>query len=1351
MADFYFFTDLNLIGSYSTPLGGGYHGLEFGPAVRGNSGSYKDFNVSSIHYAAESDNAAGVDAVSAKNPAAYAVCDGQLFCIEVPDTIPGVVPENSGGKLVDIIFKPLVQPEKGPRVRYYIYRSVLMRSIVDGNGNILPAGSDFETDLTTAINAGKPAAMASAPVKGSIIGLHPNGLAAYTDSFDPTQALSDSSPVDAIFNKRHTNTIPTFLGEIKAGQKLGYFPRKQQFWPFSGPINAKARSMSYFGFEIVLEDPHYQPTIGQLRTRSAGTNDTDPFLQAREKAHIIEVARPNTTDPVFIEEHNKEATLHYLDTAAFYGGFAAPSKRDNLVAFGIAPSETTASRFVVCTGVNRADRAKEVYASVLVGKGRTAANPNFRNLNRVYVDLRNQFGYSLNLFEELGTTRHDGYLEDMAIDWGTGVIQPMCSRNKTRGHFPVLTLERFVVGPSDVYRMPEEVTVRDGAIAAKLRFRQLNDGTSAHYSALVVVGAFHRGTGSAQKVEDPSSRFTVLDHALGGGEVGPLEMLWSSVKPDPNKPWVAIAQYCRIVVLWHRDEIPATVPLTPHDAGYVHGPVPRLERYEYLDNLWCPFDLALSAQQLPPDGYVSSCYRESTYFDNLAGDGCDHLADIGIAFETTAAGAFYTLFVNSAEPRFGALNHSSALPAGLRAFSQPGAVSGAFLAGVARIANDLLGSTRQFAFITRGPDFIVDGLRNPVLRHIASIFTASPDGYDPMPFGFFALSFSATDWQTMRQTYLDAFTTSGTPNLRGFRTFLALVNDGFFKTGRTQYTRFKVYLRGFQVANGRVELRDVDTTVYYYLAHPGYDASGNDRIARLSGESEAGSAYRIRKDTYSTQAGPIVHQVIESRLAFARDMHMSWRDLIVFREHVRSIIAEVWSSTSNLGLWEITGIHGAPPYGPAAITAGAVASDPQIRADRPFSGSDGDIRITLACPGEYGWIPPGTALVAARKELRGRRSYVRRRRLACFYCQFPDARVNHPQRNAADLAKIHGNTFAHEFGHLLGLDDRYNSYGRVYVLNGRPQVADEPNAYPPSVFLPASVDPHYGVRYRWFFNLMAQMRGVPDDLSTLPFLHAGTSLLEAALTSEYNGYRPTARLSLNPALRQAVFVTQAQWQYVLDYRNESVDGSGSGFFRHLSADVPSPANVFNGSFVGFNGVIGDCTPLVTDDHATIGAAGEGAMAARINPAIRFHGWFKCDALTAMLDRTDDARTGGLQTLRRLIVDFSLALSTLPFDLAVDNPAEPPNAEDGDRYNIERIYQYYISEATWGPHTPCLANTSIHDPATVADRGKDLWELEDQQNLIDAGDPVSPSDDIRYDHHPNRAPIIELIGGSFDRP
>ncbi|WP_028978947.1 hypothetical protein [Sporocytophaga myxococcoides] len=202
MANFYFFTDIDLLSSQAQ-IGA------FGPA--GSSGGKDKYQVTSIHSSSSDSNA-------------YAISDG-VVCVQE---------DGSNANLVNLILKPLSQPPFAfSKIKFIIYRGIKKDSLFNGNEIAVSTSND----LTKSIWESQTAKNASTGTSEN-----PPKEALGIDLKAP--AFPDSGSIDDIFYRDNVaNQFPV----VKSGWKIGKF------------------NASSFGIEILTESIGFDPKLSVAR------------------------------------------------------------------------------------------------------------------------------------------------------------------------------------------------------------------------------------------------------------------------------------------------------------------------------------------------------------------------------------------------------------------------------------------------------------------------------------------------------------------------------------------------------------------------------------------------------------------------------------------------------------------------------------------------------------------------------------------------------------------------------------------------------------------------------------------------------------------------------------------------------------------------------------------------------------------------------------------------------------------------------------------------------------------------------------------------------------------------------
>ena len=170
-------------------------------------------------------------------------------------------------------------------------------------------------------------------------------------------SLPDSTQLDEVFATVYTAVQ---FWNIQAGDTLGKFDKNS------------------IGFEIILDALFYKPTLELTRS-------SETYVRVKSL-----ITSPLQKD-FFEHWHDKETILNFLDPCAFWGSFY---------------NEKLSVRV---SGVRERWQGIEIYTNVL---------SKFVNKNTAYIDIRNEFNYSINYFKNYGISATDN-TTDMKISRGT--------------------------------------------------------------------------------------------------------------------------------------------------------------------------------------------------------------------------------------------------------------------------------------------------------------------------------------------------------------------------------------------------------------------------------------------------------------------------------------------------------------------------------------------------------------------------------------------------------------------------------------------------------------------------------------------------------------------------------------------------------------------------------------------------------------------------------------------------------------------------------------------------------------------------------------------------------------------
>jgi hypothetical protein len=429
-----------------------------------------------------------------------------------------------------IILKPKQQPPLGlPPIKYFIYKGVDPTSLVSGNSIFASADVPF----TERVNAAWDSKGGANPFSNSAGSL---GLAFAANTTNPG-AFEDDMPIDNFFYRPN----PDFqLPEVKAGEKIGSF----------------ASATVEIGFEIVLEKLGHIATIGSAR--SAETVITVPNAG-------LTSAAPDNYDH-FLHWHQKEASLAYMDPCAFFGSFS-----ESKVFTKSAATES------------KCDSAQEIYDNILV---------KFQNKHKIYLDIRNDYGQSLNYFKDYGfdITLENGAGSTVALSTATSWPQYRCEL-------------------SDAATAGE---VKGNFFYTGLRLPKGQNNVPLVYLSRAFVKQ-HKKLKQKDKVQHPSR---VVNGALESF-IAPVKLSLPLIKDSSGADQFCCGYFKINYYDYDRSQQPTLTSLAPSKEFYLNG-------------LFRPLDMTQTIMQAEGDLHFT-IWHEEVLVSRAALDGPSYIASVGIA------------------------------------------------------------------------------------------------------------------------------------------------------------------------------------------------------------------------------------------------------------------------------------------------------------------------------------------------------------------------------------------------------------------------------------------------------------------------------------------------------------------------------------------------------------------------------------------------------------------------------------------------------------------------------------------------------------------------------------------------
>lgn len=278
---------------------------------------------------------------------AYAVVNGTAFIQPQWDVSTNAFSTT----LVNIVIKPLGSHQINfTSIEYLIYRGIKKSDFFDTNGDFLPendpGNSGFLKEVWLDWRSALNNNLTGSPISKNRVGIH----------YD---SENDNFLLDNVFLKNKILSVngnqPVQLASVSEGMSLGHFMAGIEI-----------------GFDIILKDKFFNPTLGYVRAADSIITVSTPSGGEFEGNQSIQSMR------------DREQILNFIDPAVFFMLFI-----DEGVDYRISTSNI-----------------KQTVQGIYPLAASFAAK--FQTKNTVYIDLRNEFGNSLNYFKDNQGVSTDG-------------------------------------------------------------------------------------------------------------------------------------------------------------------------------------------------------------------------------------------------------------------------------------------------------------------------------------------------------------------------------------------------------------------------------------------------------------------------------------------------------------------------------------------------------------------------------------------------------------------------------------------------------------------------------------------------------------------------------------------------------------------------------------------------------------------------------------------------------------------------------------------------------------------------------------------------------------------------------
>ncbi len=495
----------------------------------GTAGGKDKYRITNLHTIKTGDNALAI-----------VVCDG-MICIQEDD---------SG--TYSIILMPNYQPPFDfPFIKYFIYKGIKRESLVKtgtteiADGASIPFLKTIRDDIEHWTDPDNDITKSD-----EILGLKYTSPFPYVINNNSNDLFADDQPLDNFFYY----PSPDFqLPTVKAGEKIGEFDTE-------------------FGFEIVLERLGYEPQIKLARTKvnyievDAIDNPLNEARHSSGKTWAVDDA------DYFLHWHEKEQCLNYIDPCAFYGSFCGTK------VFYFDPSKT--SKRTKCNS------PEEIYNDILDKIG-------FWNKNKIYLDIRNDYGYSLNYYKDYG--------ESIAF-FNKDDNEQNVSFKTTKGKWSISCFEISMVNIAGNIK-------RKKFFNTQLALPNNNNNVPLVYLSKAYVKNFRR-LRRKHRVQTPSK-------TLSTDFLEPIELTFITVKDGTDK---FISNYYKLN-LYDKNRTASNATINP--------PLTPSKEY-YLNGLFRPLDLKQNSI-IRDDSFRYTIWHEELLVDQTEYGGPQFIAQVGIA------------------------------------------------------------------------------------------------------------------------------------------------------------------------------------------------------------------------------------------------------------------------------------------------------------------------------------------------------------------------------------------------------------------------------------------------------------------------------------------------------------------------------------------------------------------------------------------------------------------------------------------------------------------------------------------------------------------------------------------------
>lgn len=1026
MSKFYFYTDINQVSAQAAADA-------FGPDP---SNPTTRFNISNKF--------SGTDA------RAYAVCDGDIVLIDdVIDDQNQVIPDQ-----INLVLKPFHQPKQDlGHILVYVYRGIKKSSLIDTTASpaiIKPYDNNVATEKIK--------------LRKIIYDNYQRLLNQPNSTYPPdpearmffaNESAGSATPLIKSFYK----TGESQFQRVKAGDVIGIFD-------------------SVFGFDIVVEEIGYDPDVAFAR-----------------KSHFyIDVSTYQSTPQAtrFQNNNAREVILRYIDPCAFFGSFY----HHKLFL------QTTDSQ----TGNDSDEKLtdQEVYEKLLEGPSQ---NHYFFNRNVIYLDIRNELNYSIDYFENYGTNSG----RNIFLSFDNTTLPAAVDYYNELWPLKRIFLSDFVGGNPNNTGNENQF------------YLNFPKGDNALPILFVSQGDIEISENFFEKIKKRKKRFLPLFYYQDPNSLN--APTFTSIVDDQQKSLCfivpnyqansqtePISTYVRLKYLKTITYYPE-----PESSGTVLRAVRPLDHIFQPHLMKTRLDAGISSQM------NSSVFNQEIAVDHLSESNQYYMADVGMIQNENGS---VTLF-SGAKEKYIANRNKISKSLGLRSFfgsSHNGSSTSALVNSLDSISWTEVELTEE-PLDSSGNYYKMEmiGLNSDVANRIT---------HDPLD--FVSVTFNSDEYASI------LYAVQNNDFLPDFRIALARksVYSGTHQfqpvgTSITQnlvFIKFEYLLRGYSInSSGDIEVLEVSipqlsnnspvtgSKLFKYVAANKYlrisaqDApvSRGNIVPRIGQFINALDGLKTKPKLLSGKSYEVENvgtdYYIKTTLYMKQGSGLAEDDFRTLCIYAAKNISLVWNSTTNSGLpsMEDQFVNVIDPENPAwiggtAMTLHAIVVLRQTDGAlidpftmQPFTGNAArTIIIDMNTPAHKSKrsLHDNEVLIDTENDIVGVSYIEENQKVGKFYYGNYYARERALYDTPEVYMPITENTYAHEFGHVLGLADRYvyvmalkyNQSNRLYVDASFTSSGRALTSF--TAPLDPLYDPEYGVQYRWRHNLMSTVTSVrPND------------------------------------------------------------------------------------------------------------------------------------------------------------------------------------------------------------------------------------------------------------------------------